>query len=294
MEAISKEYHNPKTGYVGKNGLYEKLEGKYTHKQINEFFDKDNTANSFKKLGKKPSLAPIMVQEPFDLWELDLMDMSSDDNADAGAKYVMVVMDDFTKYVWARVLGSKDIANFSEGLHSILSESKKLPKAIMSDGEPAMKSGDVQRMLSVNNIKWINREKIHSPTVERMIRTIRGKMERAFIDQGNRKWAKIIPGIVANINATPNVETGVSPDDALREKDDIWWRLNMRYHEALGAIQPNKVAVGDMVKVAVRNFLQKGSKPSWSTKSFKVVGKKGNTLKLEDGENVRSNDVVVV
>ena len=48
------------------------------------------------------------------------MDMSSDDNADAGAKYVMVVMDDFTKYVWARVLGSKDIANFSEGLHSIL------------------------------------------------------------------------------------------------------------------------------------------------------------------------------
>ena len=294
MEAISKAYHNAKTGYVGQSALYDKLQGKYTHKQIKEFFDKDNTANSFKKLEKKPSLAPIMVQAPFALWELDLMDLSQDDNVDSGAKYALVVVDDFTKYVWVRVLGSKDIANFADGLHSILSENKKLPKAIMSDGEPAMKSADVQKMYNVNGIKWVNREKIHSPSVERMIRTIRGKMERAFIDQGNRKWAKIIQSIADNINSTVNEKTGVCPNDALKNKEDIWFRQNLAYHEALSRIVVNKVDVGDSVKVAVRNFMQKGSKPSWSTKSYKVIEKKGNTLTLEDGEKVRSNNVVVV
>ena len=294
MEAISKAYHSAKTGYVGQSALYDKLQGKYTHKQINEFFDKDNTANSFRKLGKKPSLAPIMVQEPFALWELDLMDLSQPHNADGAAKYVMVVVDDFTKYVWVRAMVSKDTANFGEALHSILRESKKLPKAIMSDGEPAIKSGDIKQMFSINTIKWVNREKIHSPTVERMIRTIRGKMERAFIDQGNRKWAKIVQNIAKNINATPNEKTGVCPNDALKYKDDIWFRENIAYHEALSKIEPNKVDVGDSVKVAVRNFMQKGSKPSWSVKSYKVIEKKFNTLTLEDGEKVRSNNVVVV
>ena len=222
------------------------------------------------------------------------MDLNQASNVDGGSKYVMVVVDDFTKYVWARVMGSKDTANFGDALRSILNEAAMFPKSIMSDGEPAMKSKDVQKMLVVNNIKWIDRQKIHSPTVERMIRTIRGKIERAFIDQGNRKWAKIVPAIVKNINDTPNEVTGVSPNNAIREKDDVWFRLNMHYHEALNKIKPNKVEVGDEVKVALRNFLQKGSKPTWSTKSFKVIRKQGNTIFFDDGGKARTNEVVVV
>ena len=53
--------------------------------------------------------------------------------------------------------------------------------------------------------------------------------------------------------------------------------------------------IGDEVKVATKSFLQKGTKPTWSTQTYKVIGKSGNRLKLEDyGETVSVGEVVKV
>jgi len=292
MTDIDKVYHNPKTGYVGAKQLFEKLKGKYSMDEIKEYLKKDNTAQSFVKLSHKPLLEPIQVYAPFELWELDLIDYSKEE--DRG--YVMVVVDDFTKYVWAEVMGSKDTANFTEALHKILRESPQLPKKIMSDGESAMGSADCQKMLKVNDIEWIDRRKLHSPTVERMIKTIKGKLERIFVDRGERKWSKVIKDVVRNINETVASSTGVKPIDAVKEKETVAYNLHRRNAGILRKINElGGLKVGDEVKVATKSFLMKGTKPTWSTQTYKVIGKSGNRLKLEDyGETVSVGEVVKV
>jgi hypothetical protein len=292
-EAIGKAYHNAKTGYVSRQKLYEKLDGKYSHEEIDAYFAQDNTVQSFKRLTHKPVLEPIQIYKPFELWELDLIDYNGE--PDRGYKYVMVVIDDFTKYVWAEPMASKDEAHFGDTLHKILSESSKLPQKIMSDGEAAMSGAYVQKMLRVNNIEWIDRHKYNAPTVERMIKTIKSKLERIYVDKEERGgWSKYLKDIVYNINHTPSMATHVAPIDALHEIDTVRENLMKRHARVLASIDVQKLAVGDHVKIATRSFLQKGTKPLWSTKTYTVIKKIKNRVMLEGGDTVSAAEVVKV
>jgi hypothetical protein len=44
----------------------------------------------------------VITRFKHDLWQADLMDMQSYSNQNLGFKYILVVIDTYTKYVWVK------------------------------------------------------------------------------------------------------------------------------------------------------------------------------------------------
>ena len=67
----------------------------------------DQEAYSLQKVNRKPQTTPILVSGIDDQWSADLMDMTKFSKANEGIKYVLVVIDTFSKFLYLRPLKDK-------------------------------------------------------------------------------------------------------------------------------------------------------------------------------------------
>ncbi|CAK1584449.1 unnamed protein product [Parnassius mnemosyne] len=68
-----------------------------------------------------------------DLWQADLIDFQKYSAFNKGYKYVLVVIDALSKYVWVRLLKTKHKHCVINAMQSLLSESRRKPKNLQTD-----------------------------------------------------------------------------------------------------------------------------------------------------------------
>ena len=122
-----------------------------------------------------------------DIWNLDILDFKHyGPKNNRGYRFVLVIIDNFSKYVWTLPLKNKKAQTKKDSFKNIIKSSKRSPNLLEGDRDRGIFNSMFQDFLNKNNIKLYSRNSsFGSVFAERFNRTIRDLLERPVFEKGD-------------------------------------------------------------------------------------------------------------
>ena len=237
---------------------------------------KQDTFTKHRPTHKRFPRNPYTVTNILDVWECDLMDMRSLSKYNDRYKYLLSVIDVFSKYLHIVPLRAKTGAAVSSAFRSILAKySKPLrrrPIWVRTDKGKEFTNGTFQAMLRKEGIQFqVCRDpNVKCAIVERSHRTVREKLYRYMSYKNTYRYIDVLPRFVKGYNDTVHSATGMAPS-GVTESDilAIWNRMRTRHR----AIRSAKVrySVGQHVRISKEKLkFAKGGEQNYTTEIFRI------------------------
>ena len=179
----------------------------------------------------KPRPKNISASRPSDRWQADLIEMRKEAVTANGQtyKYVLEVLDDYSRFLITRPLVSKTARNVSHALQDIIYQHGP-PRVLQTDRGTEFQA-DVRLLCATYNIKMINSSPYHPQSqgkCERANRTLKNKIRAASLQTNGFNWVKGLPELTSIINKTPKRILGNrTPFDVYYARGHIY--LNTRH-----------------------------------------------------------------
>ena len=118
-----------------------------------------------------------------EIWSIDLADMVDYKvSNNKGYRYIIIVIDNFSKYLWAIPLKNKNSQTITNEFSNIITTSKQKPLKIESDRGKEWYNAIFQNFLKAKNIQHYSRYTDKGPSIaERVIRTVRNLLKKTNI-----------------------------------------------------------------------------------------------------------------
>lgn len=132
-------YYNPKhpASFAGPQKLYKvvKNEGKFNigMHRIRQFLHNQESYSLHKPVRRRFQRNHVVSAGKDDLWMADLIDMVKFADWNQGYKYILLVIDTFSKYVWLQPLKYKTGEDVAKAFQNIFSSSKRSPAKLITD-----------------------------------------------------------------------------------------------------------------------------------------------------------------
>ena len=217
-----------------------------------------------------------------DIWCSDLVDMQKLSKWNKGCKYLLMVLDLFSKYGWIVPLKTKTGLEVSKAFESIFRQLKVLgakgtvpkPKKLWADKGKEYYNKNVKDLLAKNNIEIYSTENEEKSSVcERWNRTIKEKMYKRFTIQNNTVYIDIVPKILASYNNSKNRSIGMTPNQARKPENygKVYWNLYRGVRKSPLSDRP-AFKIGDTVRISKykRKTFDKGYTPNWTEEVFVI------------------------
>lgn len=204
-----------------------------------------------------------------DLFQIDIADFQQYAKQNRGFKYILFVIDCYSKYLWCKPLKNKSGQVVTKAFQEIL-EGGRIPNNLQSDLGLEFYNKTFSDLLKRHNINHYSTYSVKKAAiVERSIRTIKSILYRNFSLRGKYKWIDILDSIVEKYNDTKHSTTGYKPKNVTKNTN-----LSVYDHIKIAPIK-TKFHVGDFVRISkYRNVFAKGYHPNWTTEIFKIRGSK--------------------
>ena len=219
-------------------------------------------------------------------WSADLIDKSSLSKYNNNYKFILTVIDIFTKYAWAIPLKNKFGLSITNGFKIVLSEhpqggsEPKKPEKLWVDRgsefynktfKPLLKEYETKLYSTYSDLKAV--------FIERFNRTSLHIINKPMFINGDGNWVNILNDAVITYNNNIHSTINMTPVDASNNPDKV------KYTFSFKNIKP-KLKVGDYVRNAdKRNIFAKGYTSNWNRELFKVnevLKTQPPTYKIED------------
>ena len=256
---------------------------------VYKFFDKKSTGSGFKKLKNttKPSsliLAdelhkPVIrkfkkrkVYSQFkdNIWGVDLAEMQSLSRKNKGIKYLLCVIDLYSKYAFVILLKDKKRISVTNGFNKIIKQSNRKPNKIWVDQGGEFYNNVFKKWLSDNDIimhSTYNEGK--SVVAERFIRTLKSKLYKHMTAIGKNVYYDVLDDVVNKYNNTKHSAIKMKPIDVGNNK-----RVYIDEHNK----KRSRFKVGDRVRISkFKIIFAKGYTPNRSSEIF-IVDKVNDTV----------------
>ena len=151
-----------------------------------------------------------------DIWSLDILDLKDyGPENNKSYRYVLLVIDNFSKFGWTIPLKNKNAQTIKNSFESILIDSKRKPNLIESDRGKEFYNYISQYFLNKNNIKLYSRNSSYGAVfAERFNRTIRDLLKRPVFERGDGNWIDVLPKITKQYNKRMHSSTKLTPIQA--------------------------------------------------------------------------------
>ena len=206
-----------------------------------------------------------------DIWSLDILDLKDyGPKNNRGYRYVLVIIDNFSKFGWTIPLKNKNAQTIKDSFKNILISSKRSPNLIESDRGKEFYNNIFQDFLNKNNIKLYSRNSSYGAVfAERFNGTIRDLLKRPVFEKGDGNWIDILPTITKQYNNRIHSSTKLSPKDASLKKNEGFVYRNLL--DKRNKIKP-KYKIGDLVRTEdLKRAFSKGDTTNWSYKLYKIT-----------------------
>lgn len=205
-----------------------------------------------------------------ELWQADLVDMSEYAKENKNHKFLLTVIDCFSKYAWVKPILRKDKTSVLNALAKIFDESKRKPQQFQTDNGKEFYNAEMQRFLKKNNIHHYSTYSVlKASIVERFNRTLKEKMWKQFSMQGTYKYLDLLEKLTNKYNDTYHRTIQMKPKDV--KKSDEKRLLKTAYNYNIRLVK-NKYRVGESVRISkYKHVFEKGYTPNWTTEIFKIV-----------------------
>ncbi|XP_061192263.1 uncharacterized protein LOC133200489 [Saccostrea echinata] len=293
-EYLKKIWYDPQhpASFAGPSKLYQivKKEGKYDIglNRIKKFLQNQDAYSLQKKVRRRGFRRRQVVVQGIDYqWEADLADVQNLSKYNDGIKYLLVVVDVFSRYLWVRALKDKKAQTVIGAFKDILSDSRK-PKAIRTDKGTEFYNRYLKEYLKGKDIKIfyaLNETKANF--AERYIQTLKKRLYRYFTYKQKYEYLNILQDVVQSINDTPNRSLNGRIPSSVSKENEAEVRL-----DAYLARQPTKgrttkfkkssnrkrtpytFKVGDQVRIThLRRQFQRDYDQTYTEEIFIVSGR---------------------
>ena len=206
-----------------------------------------------------------------DIWSLDILDLKDyGPENNRGYRYVLVIIDNFSKFGWTTPLKNKNGITIKDSFENILTSSKRKPNLIETDRGKEFYNNIFQDYLNKNNIKLYSRNSSYGAVfAERFNRTIRDLLKKIVFENGDANWIDVLPTITKQYNNKVHSSTKLSPKDASLKKNEGLVYKNLL--DKRKKVKP-KYEIGDLVRTAdLKKTFSKGDTTNWSYKLYKIT-----------------------
>lgn len=221
---------------------------------------------------KKFKRRRVMVSGLDATWASDLVVMPPDKNY----KYILTVLDVFSKYAWAVPLKSKTGVEMVEAFKKIFKDSGRKFKKLWVDKGTEYYNKIFLKFLKDNNCELYSTEsELKCSVAERFNRSLKEMMYRKFTELDDSKnpkaiWLKLLPGLVEEYNNRVHRTIGMTPIEGSKKENEEWIKENV-FSEQLSN-KKAKLHVGDFVRIyKYKSTFEKGYIGRWTAEVFKVV-----------------------
>ena len=131
-----------------------------------------------------------------------------------GYRYILVVLDVFSRYAWASPLKNKTGIEVANAFNNILKNGRRCKK-LWCDRGTEFYNANLRRVLEENNIQIYSTHNEPKATIaERFIRTLRNKIESNYILTQTTVWYDILPQLIHEYNTAYHHTIKTTPEKA--------------------------------------------------------------------------------
>ena len=205
------------------------------------------------------------------IWGADLADMQLLNKCNRGIRFLLCVIDIFSKYAWVVPLKDTKSISIVKAFQSILKQSNRKPNKIWVDKGSEFYNASFKKWLQDNDIVMYSTHiEGKSVVAERFIRTLKSKIYKYITSISKNVYIDRLDGIVNEYNNTYHTTIKMKPIDV---KDNTYINTDKEINN-----KDHKFKVGDHVRILkYKNIFAKGYTPNWSEEVF-VIKKVKNTV----------------
>ncbi len=221
----------------------------------------------------------IQVLGENDLMEIDLVEMHNhfSPSRNKGYKYVLVAIDLWTRFAYAKPLKSKAGPEVAKAYEDIIVEHGSPFRLVLHDRGREFYNKDFQAVLKrLKTHQYSTHSDMKAATCERLNRTLKQKMWRKLTQLQSNQWINILQDTVDDYNHSKHRTIGMTPAEAKKNPPD----LADVHRVSKTSIKPAKFAIGDPVRFSkVKGRFEKGYLANWSEEIF-FIHKIKNTVPI--------------
>ena len=299
LEKYYKQFNFPASSTFVKQLKNEGI--KITKKEIDDFLvSRAEQQQTTIQPNRKKLLGKIVAYRPLSLIQMDIFDMQNYTRTNKGYKYILCIIDVFTRKVWTYAMKKKDNDNVQESFKKFLQQSgiqNNTPTILMSDNDSTFINKSFQEILEKNKI-------IHQPNIiddhhalgliDRFARTIKTIFTRLFVQTKSDNWIDHIDEIVVNYNNNGHTAIdNIKPNDAFLKKN-LKKIYNINYEKSLFNISVSDIDVNDKVRIKLKGKFRKGTDARYTDEVYTVTKVRGNSITLDDDKVYKRSSLLIV
>ena len=191
-------------------------------------------------------------------------------------KYIVTVIDVYTKYAWAIQIKKKTGQELKEAFEKKFTTSNRKPLQLWCDKGTEYFNHVFKSFLKQHNITLYSTEsEIKGGVIERFNRTLKEKMWKHFTLQGHQKWFSLLPTLLEEYNNTKHKTIKTSPTYASEHPESIYNIVKKNNNENVNKLSKNqkkpKFSVGDRVRIYKYKYkFTKGFVAKWTDEIFLI------------------------
>ncbi|CAP31623.1 Protein CBG12679 [Caenorhabditis briggsae] len=248
-DLLEKTYYSPESGFCGVNELQRKT--KLPIKEVKEFLNEQDVYTLHKPARKNFKSQRVFVNGIDDQWQSDLVEMIPYEQENEGYRYLLTIIDCFSKFAWVVPLKSKSGKETADALSSVFTKSKRKPKKMQTDNDKK------------------------ASIIERFNRTLKEKMWKMFTHQGNHKWVDILDDLVLGYNNHYHTSIKMTPTQASKIENE---RI---VYNNLFPSKLEEVLIGDPIMYSIKDLADEEIKGKFYSEELTLYNNVKEEYKIE-------------
>lgn len=208
-----------------------------------------------------------------DLFQSDLVELIPYSKINKGYKYILTVINCFSKVADAFPLKDKTAKSVSMAMEVVIKRNNFKIKHLQTDDGKEYFNSTFRKLVNKYNINhYSTNSEIKAAIIERFNRTLKGDMFKKFSLRGSYKWIDILSQLISNYNNKFHRTIGMKPKDVNeRNEEVVLKRIRKNTRPIIDKNPPRKFNVGEKVRISKhKGIFTKGYLPNWTNEVFEV------------------------
>ena len=274
LKAIYYDASHP-ASYSGLDKLYRAItrEGRFsiTKRKLKEWLKTQETYTLHHQVRRRFKRPRVVVSGIGKQADCDLMDMRQLSDFNKGINYVLVHIDDFSRYVRTVPLKSKHGKEVAKAFRKIFNEGGRTDK-LRTDQGSEFTNKVVQKLFKDEKVHhFVTQNETKASLAERVIKTLKAKYFRHMTQNQTFRYIDIVEEVTDAYNHRYHRSIKMRPVDVTKENESqVWDTLYKSSKEAKRA--QFTFNIGDWVRIYfLKRTFEREYDEKWSREIFKVI-----------------------
>lgn len=276
-DGIAEIYFNTKHsgGFTGKRKLQRALKNKIPYRQVSDWLEHTDTYTLHKPAKRSFKRRSYVVTGLNHLLQMDLAVFSQFSKYNNQYKYILLIIDVFSKKAYGIPLKTKSGTEVSNAIDHFLSDHKKDILYVQTDKGSEFLNSLTQKVFKKHKVKhytYTNQE-IKASFVERFTRTLKQKIYRYFTHTNGYRYIDALPHLMHSYNSSIHSSHGKAPNTVNHKNQEEVWQKLYNTDQPLDKINGKPTfKVGDQVRISkYSTVFAKGYLPAWTEEIFTIA-----------------------